>query len=124
RCMRAGPILGLALALCATSRAYEQVIDLNSKTEAAWHAYIGKRCTISGTFVRFGKFGRAVKTSEGYLYIMQWPRNVPELDDQEPILVEGLLRFQAPTPTKPHSTGTAGFFYFLHRETVIRVSVT
>ena len=122
--MRAAAILVLALALCVTSRAYEQVSDLNSKPEAAWHAYVGKRCTISGTFVRFGKFGRTVKTGEGSLYIMQWPKNIPELDDQEPILVEGLLHLQPPTPAKPHSKGTAGFFYFLRRETVIRVSVT
>jgi len=122
--MRAAVILVLVLALCAMSDAYEQVIDLNTKPEAGWHVYVGKRCTISGTFVRFGKFGRAIKASEGSLYIIHWPKNVPELDDQEPILVEGLLHFHPPTPSKPHSNGSPGFYYFLHRESVIRVPVT
>jgi hypothetical protein len=55
---------------------------------------------------------------------MQWPNNAPDLDDQEPILVEGILHFHPPTSTKPHSSGTQGFYCFLHRECVIRVPVT
>jgi len=64
--MRAPRLLLAIFAIaCITSRAFAGDVDLTGKPEGIWHNYIGKTVSISGRYVRFGKFGPAVSTGQG-----------------------------------------------------------
>jgi hypothetical protein len=123
--MRVAPLLVTAALLIAAvpCTAVERVEHLTDRPEAQWHAYIGKLVVVSG-IVRFGHFGPAVTTGKGQLYVRGWMRSVEPLDEGEYILVQGLLHYQPAKGVKGRSNYRRGFFYVLHRQSIIRVSVS
>ena len=109
------------LSVCFAVPRTEGGADLTAKPESEWHAFVGKQVQISGTYSRYGKFGPAVSTGKGNLYIIEGQEKFPPIDDRSEILASGILRFQQAEPRKGQSKG---FFYIKRRDCVINVSVS